>query len=75
VLRAGIHGTVTVTDDEARAAMADLARAGLRIGESGAAPLAGLRRLARAREPLLAPESRVLIVATEGPTGPGSGRS
>ena len=44
-LRDGIHGTVTVTDDEAAAAMQELAAAGLAIGESGAAPLAGLRKL------------------------------
>ena len=45
-LRAGIHGTITVEDAEAHAAMRDLAAAGLAIGDSGAAPLAALRRLA-----------------------------
>jgi diaminopropionate ammonia-lyase len=64
-LRTGIHRTVVVTDDETRAAMAELAEHGLAIGESGAAPLAALRHLA----PSLDPGSRVLLVATEGRTG------
>ncbi len=70
-LRAGIHGVVTVDDAEARAAMDELAAAGLTIGESGAAPLAGLRALTRdpAAADLLRPSSRVLLVATEGRTG------
>jgi diaminopropionate ammonia-lyase len=72
-LRAGIHGTITVDDAEAHAAMQELAAAGLQIGESGAAPLAALRALmadpacAALRE-ATAP-SRVLLVATEGRTG------
>jgi diaminopropionate ammonia-lyase len=76
-LRDGVHGTVTVSDEEARAAMRELAAAGLRIGDSGAAPLAGLRALVRdpqcapLREAVgLGPSSRVLLVATEGPTDP-----
>jgi diaminopropionate ammonia-lyase len=76
VLRDGVHGTVTVTDSEVAAAVAELAAAGLAIGESGAAPLAALRALAtddgcaalRAFVGLGA-ESRLLLVATEGPTG------
>jgi diaminopropionate ammonia-lyase len=75
-LRAGITGTVTVSDDEAAAAMTQLAAAGLSIGESGAAPLAALRVLARDpdAEALrhavdLGEWSRVLLVATEGRTG------
>jgi diaminopropionate ammonia-lyase len=77
MLRAGIHGTVTVDDAEAAAAMRELATAGLRIGECGAAPLAALRRLvgdagcAALRAAVgLGPRSRVLLVATEGPTDP-----
>ena len=70
-LRAGIHSTVTVSDAEAAAAMAELAEHGLDIGESGAAPLAGLRKLAAGGE--LAGK-RVLLVATEGPTGAAPGR-
>lgn len=63
-LRAGIAGTVTVTDDEAAAAQRELEAAGLYIGESGAAPLAALRQGG------LGPDgARVLLVATEGRTG------
>lgn len=62
LLRDGIERTVTVGDDEARAAMAELADAGLRIGESGAAPLAALGKLGDLGAP-------VLLVATEGRTG------
>ena len=74
-LLAGIHGTVTVGDAEAAAAVRELAAAGMAIGESGAAPLAGLRRLAA--DPRcatlraavgLGPATRVLLVATEGST-------
>jgi diaminopropionate ammonia-lyase len=72
-LHAGIHATVTVSDDDTARAMDDLARAGLRIGESGAAPLAALRALMAeppdVREALgLHPGARVMLVATEGPT-------
>jgi diaminopropionate ammonia-lyase len=65
-LVAGIHAVVTVTDDETRAAMRELAAAGLEIGESGAAPLAALRKVAGE---LLEPSTRVLLIATEGRTG------
>ena len=80
-LRHGITGTVTVSDDEVRAAVRELADAGLEIGESGAAPLAALRALATdpacaaLREAIeLSPESRLLLIATEGPTDPESYR-
>jgi diaminopropionate ammonia-lyase len=76
-LAAGIHGTLCVDDEEARAAMRELAAHGLRIGDSGAAPLAALRALAQEdgcadlrRAVGLGPHSRVLLVATEGPTDP-----
>src|SRR4051794_18832466 len=78
-LRAGIRGTVTVADGEVAGAVRELAGAGLRIGECGAAPLVALRRLAS--EPRcaalrdaagLGPDTRVLLVATEGPTDPAS---
>ena len=76
-LRDGIHGTVTVTDDEAHAAMRELAAMGLAIGESGAAPLAAWHALRDDPEaaPLgdavgLREGARVLLVATEGPTDP-----
>jgi diaminopropionate ammonia-lyase len=74
-LRDGIHGTVTVDDADVRAAVRELADAGLAIGESGAAPLAALRRLAAAGERGalgLGSDSRVLLIATEGPTDPAS---
>jgi diaminopropionate ammonia-lyase len=77
-VRAGIRGTVVVTDGETRAAMADLEAGGLAIGESGAAPLAAVRLLAgdpevrSLREAVgLGSSSRVLLVATEGRTGGG----
>jgi diaminopropionate ammonia-lyase len=76
-LRDGIHGTVTVDDAEVLAAMRELAAAGLAIGDCGAAPLAALRALAgepacaALREAVgLRGDSRVLLVATEGPTDP-----
>jgi diaminopropionate ammonia-lyase len=80
-LRAGILGTVSVEDAESRAAMRELAAAGLAIGDCGAAPLAALRALAddphcaALREAAgLGASSRVLLVATEGPTDPDSYR-
>ena len=76
-LRAGMRGTVTVSDGETRAAMRELAAAGLAIGDSGAAPLAALRALATDPECAalreaagIGPRSRVLLIATEGPTDP-----
>lgn len=74
-LLAGIGGTVTVDDDQVEAAVEELAAAGLTIGESGAAPLAGLRTLVGEPEGAalasalgLGASTRVLLVATEGPT-------
>jgi diaminopropionate ammonia-lyase len=75
-LLSGIHGTITVDDAQARAAVRELAGAGLAIGESGAAPLAALWALmtdaecAGLRDFVCAGlSSRVLLLATEGPTG------
>lgn len=75
-LRHGIAGTVTISDDEAEAAMRELAGYGLTVGESGAAPLAGLRALrndAHARmlgeQLAMNRQTRVLLIATEGITG------
>ena len=65
VLRGGVDTTVTVSDPEVHAAMRELAAAGLAIGDSGAAPLAALRKLAG-----LDATARVLLVATEGVTDP-----
>ena len=74
-LREGIHGTITVTDEEAGGAMRELAYAGLAIGECGAAPLAALRALAGdpecealRRAVGLHSSGRVLLIATEGLT-------
>jgi diaminopropionate ammonia-lyase len=81
-LRHGIRGTVTVDDGQVRAAMRELAAAGMAIGESGAAPVAALRALMR--EPACAglreaagigPATRALLVATEGPTDPAGHRA
>lgn len=76
-LRAGIHGTITVTDRDAQDAMRELAGAGLTIGDCGAATLAALRALmtdpsrAGLRDAAgLGPGSRVVLIATEGPTDP-----
>jgi diaminopropionate ammonia-lyase len=81
ILRAGVHGTVTVDDDQARDAMRELADAGMTIGEAGAAPLAGLRALMTGAEGAelraaagLDARARVLLVATEGRTGDPAGR-
>ena len=74
-LHRGIDGTVTVSDDEAAAAVAELETHGLEIGASGAAPVAALRALATEPECAalrdavgLSPYAQVLLVATEGRT-------
>jgi diaminopropionate ammonia-lyase len=76
-LRAGLHGTITVTDLEVHASMRELAAAGLAIGDCGAATLAALRALASSpacaalREAVsFGGTTRVLLLATEGPTDP-----
>ncbi len=76
-LRDGMHGTITVDDDEVHDAMRDLATAGLPIGDCGAAPVAALRALAteQACAELRAAvgldvATRALLIATEGPTDP-----
>ena len=78
-LRDGVHGTVTVTDEEVAEAVRELRAAGLAIGESGAAPLAALRALVGDPEcddlrsvVGLGAGSRVVLIATEGPTGDAS---
>jgi diaminopropionate ammonia-lyase len=74
-LRDGLRGTITVDDDEAAAAVRELAAGGLAIGESGAAPLAALHALVddRACAGLrdivgLRRDTRVVLIATEGRT-------
>jgi diaminopropionate ammonia-lyase len=80
-LRDGVHGTVCVHDAEVHQAMRDLAAAGLSIGDCGAAPLAALRVLASEagaalRDAVgLGAGSRVLLIATEGPTDPAGYRA
>ncbi len=76
-LLAGITGVVTVSDAEVQDDMRMLAALGLAIGDCGASPVSALRRLAAepAGAPLreavgLGPASRVLLIATEGPTDP-----
>jgi diaminopropionate ammonia-lyase len=70
-LRLGVDAYVTVEDGDARAARADLERAGIASGESGAAGLAGLRRALA--EPLPGGTRRprprsALVLNTEAPT-------
>ncbi|HET8952367.1 MAG TPA: pyridoxal-phosphate dependent enzyme [Solirubrobacteraceae bacterium] len=77
-LRDGILGTVGVSDEEAVAAMRELAALGYAIGDCGAAPLAALRAVMtqddgaalRAAAGLDEARARVLLVATEGVTDP-----
>jgi diaminopropionate ammonia-lyase len=76
-LRDGVHGMVTVADPEVHAAMRELARADLVIGDCGAATLAALRALATEdgcsallEAVGLGAGSRVLLIATEGATDP-----
>ncbi|HEY8547651.1 MAG TPA: pyridoxal-phosphate dependent enzyme [Acidimicrobiales bacterium] len=65
-IAAGFHAFVTVDDDRARDAVRRLAAAGLEVGETGAAALAGLLEA-----PELVPEgATVLLLATEGVTDP-----
>ena len=75
-LHRGIAGTITVTDSQTAAAVQELAAAGLTIGESGAAALAGLRNLqldpscSDLRDRLgSGRHTSVLLIATEGATG------
>ena len=75
-LQRGIAGTVMVSDREADAAMRELSASGLTIGESGAAPLAGLRALQRDEDCRMLREhvevdgqTRALLIATERTTG------
>ena len=76
-LRDGMHGTITVDDDEVHDAMRDLATVGLPIGDCGAAPVAALRALATEQACAelraavgLDESTRALLIATEGPTDP-----
>lgn len=70
VIRYGLDAAVGVTDDHARAAMTELAQAGIPAGPCGAAALAGLHAvtadLARRHQLRLGPDSTVVLVSTEG---------
>ena len=66
VIARGIEAFVAIAEDRARTAVELLARDGIFAGESGAAGLAGL--LAFRDELVLAPESTVLVINTEGRT-------
>jgi diaminopropionate ammonia-lyase len=69
-LAAGLSGCVTVTDDQAAAAMDELAAAGVDSGACGAASLAALRTLASLGEDrgglAMGRDSVVLLLNTEG---------
>ena len=71
VLRHGLDAAVAVADDEALTAAADLERLGVSSGPSGAATLAGVRRLcldAGLRRRLdLDEDAVVVLLSTEGP--------
>ena len=67
---AGFSAFVTVDDDRARDAVRRLAAAGLEVGETGAAALAGLLETAKADPTLIPAGSTVLLLATEGVTDP-----
>ncbi len=74
VLAAGVDAFVTVDDIWAEQAMRDLASAGVVAGETGAAGLGGLLAVlsdSALRDALaIGPDTRVLIINTEGATDP-----
>ena len=65
-LLTGLSGCVTVTDEQAAAAMEELAAAGVDSGACGAASLAALHTLASLAQGSLSPDSVVLLLNTEG---------
>jgi diaminopropionate ammonia-lyase len=69
---AGFAALVSVDDDRCRAAIRSLADAGLDVGETGAAALAGLTALLDDHGAALpvGPDAAVLLIATEGVTDP-----
>lgn len=74
VLAAGVDAFVTIDDEWAEAAMRNLATIGIEAGETGAAGLGGLLALltdddARTRLEI-GPDTRVLVINTEGATDP-----
>ena len=80
LLRDGLDAAVVVSDEEAERAMRDLAAVGVGAGPSGAAALAGLRRLlstpgwwGAGDQPFDPAAASIVLISTEGPTGPASG--
>jgi diaminopropionate ammonia-lyase len=71
-IRSGFTAFVDVDDDRARAALRVMADAGLDVGETGAAALAGLMAVTQDHRPELPvpPGATVLLLATEGVTDP-----
>jgi diaminopropionate ammonia-lyase len=72
MLQRGVRAATRVSDLEVAAAVRDLAALGVATSESGAASLAGLRRLrldSRAGS-LLRPSSTLVLFDTEGVTDP-----
>jgi diaminopropionate ammonia-lyase len=67
---AGFSAFVTVDDDTCRRAIRLLASAGLDVGETGAAALAGLLAVAGEAPDLVPAGGTVLLLATEGVTDP-----
>ncbi len=79
IIAKGVDVFVAIDDEWAREAMRALARAGVVSGETGAAGLAGLLALLSGPEREqhrrllgLTPESRVVVISTEGATDPES---
>ena len=72
VVRAGFSAFVTVDDDRAAAALRTLADAGLDVGETGAAALAGLSALVAEHSTAfpVPNDATVVLLATEGVTDP-----
>lgn len=66
----GLDVYVSVDDERVPGAMRLLAADGIVAGETGAAGLAGMLRLAEEPEPLFGPDACVLLLATEGATDP-----
>jgi diaminopropionate ammonia-lyase len=80
VLRDGLDAAISVTDDAAASAMADLADLGVSAGPCGAATLAGARAAlagpggAERRTALgVSPASRIVLICTDGRASVGMG--